>query len=95
MHHKLLTPPRLAVAAALTLGGLIAGPSVAPAKADCARASVWLYRSQQGRDHVYGPKQCVGPDHTFNNNMSTGWGTESDDCSPGTVTGAGLEIWIP
>lgn len=95
MQRKLLTPSRLAAATALALGGLIAGPSVVPAQADCARASVWLYKSQQGRDHVYGPYQCVGPDHTLPNNFNTGWGTDSDNYEPGTITGFGFEVWVP
>lgn len=95
VQRNLVRPSRLAAAAALALGGLIAGPSVVPAKADCARASVWIYKSQQGRDHVYGPYQCVGPDHTLPNNLYYGWGTASDSFEPGTITGAGFEVWIP
>lgn len=95
MQRKLLTPSRLAAATALALGGLIAGPSVVPAQADCARASVWLYKSQQGKEYVYGPKACVGPENTYENGTAVGSGTQDDSYDPGTISGGGAIVWLP
>lgn len=77
-------------------GSVTAGALVSPAQADCARASVWVWKSKQGRDYKYGPYQCVGPDHGDANGMETGWGAEGYNGAPeGTPTGFGFHVWLP
>lgn len=83
-----------AAAAALSLAGTLLAVSAPPAQADCNRASVWVYKSQMGREYKYGPYQCVGPDHGHRNTLHTGWGTQDDTQPRGTVTGGGYEFWL-
>lgn len=94
MQRKLLTPPRLAAAAALALGGLIAGPSAAPAKAgDCTEVSVWIYYSQQGRDYVVGPRECTTVHTPWRNGRYERRDVGSNEPPTGTPSGAGIELW--
>lgn len=94
MQRKLLTPPRLVIAAVLSLGGLVAGAAApTPAQAgDCTTVSVWVYRSWQGRDHVVGPAQCTGVTTPWRNGRTIGHDTGTDGPPYGTPTGVGFEI---
>lgn len=96
MKYRLRARSRAATAAVLFLaGGLLIVGSSAPAHADCVRASVWLYRSDQGEDYKYGPRNCVGPDTTFATGHTLSAGHEDDSEDPGTVTGAGFWLGYP
>ena len=96
MQRKLVTPSRLAVAAALALGGLIAGPSVAPVKAgDCVRVTAWYYKNQQGREYLMN-NQCVVPSPLPIVVTPTVYKeTDTPYLPPGTPTGAGIEVTLP
>lgn len=86
---------RLAAAAALSLVGTVgAGAFVAPAHAECTRASVWIYKSQQGRDYKYGPNECVGPDDGLANWLHFEPGTESNSLPSGTPSGGGAYVYF-
>lgn len=95
MRHSFRARPRLAAAAVLSLTGGLLAAAAPPAQADCVKASVWLYRSQEGRDYKYGPESCVGPDTGRENGHQFGAGTGSNDDPPGTINGAGFRIWYP
>lgn len=94
--------PRRVVAAFAVLGGMLLpgiGAVTDGADADaCLRASVWIYKSKQGpsgREHKYGPYQCVGP-------AVPDWEedglipviVESDVPPYGTPSGVGVEIFL-
>ena len=93
---KLLrTRPRRRAVALVALGGSLigVGGAVMPAKAECLAVSAWVYRSQQGRDYEMGPEWCV-TDTPWNNEL-VGFTHLDDTQPPGTITGAGVGVWVP
>lgn len=100
MNMLLRTRPRRAAAVlVVVVGGLFgAGAATTPAKAECIRASVWIYHSQQGeagRDYQHGPYECVGEDWGWTPDGHHGPFTAENDLPPqGTPSGAGVEVWM-
>lgn len=95
MSRSPLRRSRLLVVAALSLTGALLAVAAPPAQADCARASVWIYKSRQGREYKYGPYQCVGPNNGHPNTGYAGWGTGDNTYPYGVPSGGGAEVWVP
>ena len=95
MQRKLLTPPRHAAVAALALGGLIAGPSMASA-GDCVSYTVWIHGNQQGPIVGDKDKHCAHPTY-WNETVHTGRSQEINTTllPPGTPSGGGVFVWVP
>lgn len=96
MLRKLLTPSRLAAVTALALGGLIAGPSVVPASADCISYTLYVHGNQQGPIVGDKDKHCVVPT-SWDETVHFGRWHEANSCvlPPGTPMGGGVYVWVP
>lgn len=93
MSRSALRRTRLAAVAVFALTAVGAG-AFAPANAgDCIRVSVWIYKSQQGREYIV-ERKCI-VETPWNNGRHVLHEDGTNWLPPGTPSGAGVEYWGP
>lgn len=95
MERKLLTPSRLAAAAALSLAGVVAGVvAPAPVQADCLNVWVWHYESGDPSRHPDVPPTCVAPT-PYKTSVTVEKAQGVNGLPAGWISGVGVGASIP
>ena len=82
-----------AAAAAITACGIWNVGAMA-AHADCVQADVYVLWTGSQRQYVIGPNQCAVPTPwNWSDNVIAE--TEQHGLPPGTLSGAGVNVWVP